>query len=233
MCGRFQLSVKGKEISERFLTELFDELHRPPAEGAKSPLGFNCAPMQWLPVITNAEPHKISYLRWGLVPSWAKVASAAAKMINSRSETVREKPSFRKAFISRRCLVPANGFYEWKKETGQPFRIFLRNEKLFAMAGLWEQWTSSEGDIIRTFSILTTEANGLMRGVHHRMPVILPREKEQIWLKSSDENELEGLLRPYPENEMDMYPVSRAVNNVRNDDERLIRPELPASTLFD
>lgn len=233
MCGRFQLSVKGKEISERFLTELFDELHRPPAEGAKSPSGFNCAPMQWLPVITNTEPHRISYLRWGLVPSWAKDASAAAKMINSRAETVREKPSFRKAFASRRCLVPANGFYEWKKETGQPYRIFLRNEKLFAMAGLWEQWTSSEGDVIRTFSILTTEANGLIRGVHHRMPVILPREKEQIWLKSSDENELEVLLSPYPENEMDMYPVSRAVNNVRNDDERLIRPELPASTLFD
>lgn len=233
MCGRFQLSVKGKEISERFLTELFDELHRPPAEGAKSPPGFNCAPMQWLPVITNTEPHRISYLRWGLVPLWAKDASAAAKMINSRAETVREKPSFRKAFASRRCLVPANGFYEWKKETGQPYRIFLRNEKLFAMAGLWEQWTSSEGDVIRTFSILTTEANGLIRGVHHRMPVILPREKEQIWLKSSDENELEVLLSPYPENEMDMYPVSRAVNNVRNDDERLIRPELPASTLFD
>ncbi len=233
MCGRFQLSVRGKEISERFLTELFDELHRPPAEGAKPPLGFNCAPMQWLPVITNVEPHKISHLRWGLVPSWAKDASAAAKMINSRAETVREKSSFRKAFASRRCVVPSNGFYEWKKETGQPYRIFLRNEKLFAMAGLWEQWISPSGEIIRTFSILTTEANGLMRGVHHRMPVILPREKEQIWLKSSDENELEVLLRPYPENEMDMYPISRAVNNVRNDDERLIHPELPASTLFD
>ncbi len=233
MCGRFQLSVKGKEISERFHTELFDELHRPQAGELRAPKGFNCAPMQWLPVITNLEPQMISYFRWGLVPSWANDSSGAAKMINSRAETVREKPAFRKAFASRRCLVPANAFYEWKKENGQPYRIFLRNEHLFAMAGLWEKWISPEGEKIHTFSILTTQANDFMKEVHHRMPVILPREKEQIWLQTNDENELMMLLKPYPDEEMDMFPVSRALNNVRNDDERLIRPELPAGTLFD
>ncbi|HMM11015.1 MAG TPA: SOS response-associated peptidase [Bacteroidales bacterium] len=232
MCGRFQLSVKGKEISERFLTELFDELHRPPTPDARIPKGYNCAPLQWLPVISNAAPGSISHYRWGLVPSWARDTSGAPKMINSRAETVREKPAFRKAFVSRRCLVPANGFYEWKKSTGQPYRFFLKDEPLFAMAGLWEQWVSPDGTRLFTFSILTTEANALMQDVHHRMPVILPRHAEQVWLRSSDEETLFSLLRPYPEQDMEMYPVSKAVNNVRNDDERLIRPEPLQETLF-
>lgn len=232
MCGRFQLSVKGKEISERFMTDLFDELHRPPHQGTHPPLGFNCAPLQWLPVITNLSPSKVDYFRWGLVPSWASDTSFAAKMINSRAETVHKKPSFREAFRKRRCLVPANGFYEWKKETGQPFRFFLKDEPLFAMAGLWEQWRSPDGSLLSTFSILTTEANGLMQSIHHRMPLILPRESEHIWLQSDDEARLMALLKPYPEEGMDMYPVSKAVNNVRNDDERLIRPEPLQGTLF-
>ncbi len=232
MCGRFQLSVKGKEISERFMTDLFDELHRPPHQGALLPRGYNCAPLQWLPVITNSLPGMLSYFRWGLVPSWARDTSVAAKMINSRAETVHEKPAFRRAFCQRRCLVPANGFYEWRKETGQPFRIFLKHEALFAMAGLWEQWKTPEGELLNTFSILTTEANGLMQEIHHRMPVILCRDQEQTWLQSDNEAQLMALLKPYPEEEMNMYPISKAVNNVRNDDERLVRPEPLQGTLF-
>lgn len=233
MCGRFQLSVSGKEISERFLTELFDDLHRPQGADLRPLKGFNCAPLQWLPVITNLRPTTISYFRWGLVPSWAKDASSAAKMINCRSETVQEKPAFRTAFRYRRCLVPANGFYEWKKETGQPFRLFLRHERLFAMAGLWEQWTSPQGIVMHTFLVLTTQANEMIQDIHHRMPVILPQEQEQTWLHSTDLAELQAILAPYPANEMDLYPVSRAVNKVSNDDERLIRPEPLQGTLFD
>lgn len=214
------------------MTELFDELHRPQGDGKAVPKGYNCAPTQWLPVISNSNPHRISHYRWGLVPSWAKDMWGAARMINSRAETVQEKPAFRQAFRQRRCLVPANGFYEWKKETGQPYRIFLKNEPIFAMAGIWEVWKSPNGELIHTFSILTTQANGLMEGIHHRMPVILKPGNEQTWLQSDDEAQLLDLLCPYPGEEMDMYPVSRAVNNVRNDDERLIMPEPLQPTLF-
>lgn len=233
MCGRYQLTVKGREISERFNTALFDTLHRPAKEGGEEPKGFNCAPMQWLPVITNAEPHKISYFRWGLVPRWAKDPSKAVKMINSRAETVREQPAFRRAFIRQRCLVPANGFYEWKKETGQPYRFFLKNESLFAMAAVWEQWVSPLGVSLFTFAILTTNANALMQPVHHRMPVILPPEAEHQWLFNHHEDALHHLLKPYPDDSMGMYPVSRAVNNVRNDVEHLIKPVSAQGSLFD
>jgi putative SOS response-associated peptidase YedK len=132
MCGRFQLSVKGKHISERFNVEVFDEMYKP---------SFNCAPGQNLPVITNTEPGKLSFFKWGLVPFWAKDPKIGNKLINTRAETILEKPSFKAAFTRRRCLVPANGFFEWKKDTKKiPFRVFLKNGDLFAMAGLWETW---------------------------------------------------------------------------------------------
>lgn len=216
MCGRFQLSVKGKEISERFNTEVFDERYKP---------SFNCAPGQLLPVITNLDVTKVQLFKWGLVPYWAKDTRAAFKMINSRSETLSEKPAFKQAFKQRRCLIPANGFYEWKKATvKQPYRIFLKSNAVFAMAGIWEQWKQTDGHLLFTFSIITTRANRLIEGLHDRMPVILSPENEQEWLNETDEKRLESLLKPFPEEEMELHAVSSRVNHVSQDDARLIEP---------
>lgn len=223
MCGRFQLSVKGKDIVERFNVEVHDALHRPAQHGLSTPNGYNCAPTQILPVITNASPNTLSYLRWGLVPSWANDQKMAVNLINCRAETLAQKPSFRTAFVQRRCLVPANGFFEWRNgHAKQAFRFFMRDEAVFAMAGIWEQWLQPDGMHLSTFSIITTEANGLMKPVHHRMPLILNKEQECDWLFESQPEKLKSFLKVFPANEMDCYPVSSKVNNVRNDNASLI-----------
>jgi putative SOS response-associated peptidase YedK len=215
MCGRFQLSVKGKEISERFNTEVFDDMYKP---------SYNCAPTQRLPVITNTEPDKLQFFHWGLIPSWAKDTRIAVKMINSRSETIMDKPAFKKAFVSRRCLVPANGFYEWKQQGKNkvPYRFFLKNETLFAMAGIWESWYDSANNVLHSFSVITTQANKLMEQVHHRMPVILGKKHESIWLSDEKPVELMKLLQPFPEDLMECYTVSPRINSARNDGASLI-----------
>ena len=224
MCGRFQLSVKGKEISERFNTEVFDEIHKP---------SFNCAPTQLLPVITDSNPHKISLLQWGLVPSWTKDLRIGNKNFNSRAETINEKPSFRTAFRRQRCLVPANGFYEWKAgTTKQAYRFHLKYEELFAMAGIWDIWQGPDGSWLHSFSIITTEANTLMKPIHHRMPVILPKEVETRWIYTTDYKQLIEFLKPYPSEEMSCYTVSGRVNSVMNDDENLIKPVEVSGELF-
>ncbi len=225
MCGRFQLSVKGKHILERFNVEVHDEVHRPEQIPGLNFKGFNCAPMQWLPVILNQQAVKLSYLRWGLIPPWAKDEKTAAKMINARSETILEKNTFKLAFRQRRCLIPANGFYEWSAGgSKQPYRFFMKDESLFAMAGIWEKWTKTDGSSISTFSILTTQNNALLDGIHNRMPVILKREEESVWLSSNDEVELLSLLKPYPAGEMQSYAISSLVNSVANDHESVIKP---------
>ena len=178
MCGRFQLSVKGRHISERSNVEVFDEFYKP---------NYNCAPSQKLPVITNTEPEKLSYFKWGLIPFWAKDPRIGFKLINTRAESIAEKPSFRTAFKKRRCLVPANGFYEWKKDQNKtPYRIHFNRDELFAMAGIWETWKDGEDKLVHTFSIITTMPNALMEPIHQRMPVILPKEEEQRWLEEKD-----------------------------------------------
>ncbi|NOU47944.1 MAG: SOS response-associated peptidase [Bacteroidales bacterium] len=215
MCGRFQLSVKGKEISERFNTEVFDEIHKP---------SYNCAPTQVLSVITDAMPHKISLLQWGLVPSWAKDLRAGNKNFNCRAETIIEKPTYRLPFKRQRCLVPANGFYEWKPGTvKQAYRFHLKNEALFAMAGIWDTWQRPDGSWLQSFSIITTEANEVMAPIHNRMPVILPKESETRWIYTTDYRQLLNLLKPYPADEMVCYPVSSRLNSVMNDDESLTK----------
>jgi putative SOS response-associated peptidase YedK len=215
MCGRFQLSVKGKDISERYNTEVFDEFFKP---------SYNCAPTQRLSVITNTQPEKLNHFNWGLVPFWAKDTSIASKMINSRAETIMEKPAFKKAFGARRCLVPANGFYEWKQQSKQkiPFRFFLNQHEIFSMAGIWETWYDSSNNSFHSFSIITTQANSLMQHVHHRMPVILEPEDEHSWLNDEKPEILFELLRPLPAELMDCYEVSPRVNSARNDDPTLI-----------
>ncbi len=216
MCGRFQLSVKGRHISERFNIEVFDEFYKP---------NYNCAPSQKLPVITNEEPGKLSYFKWGLIPFWAKDPKIGFKMINARSESITEKPAFKNAFKKRRCLIPANGFYEWQKDANKtPFRIFLKSEELFAMAGIWEVWKDAEERPVHTFSILTTSPNKLMESIHNRMPVILPRELEKAWLKENDQTVLINMLKPFDENKMSAYSISKKINSPANNHKQLVIP---------
>jgi len=216
MCGRFQLSVKGKEISERFNVEVFDEKYSP---------NFNCAPSQNLPVITKAAPGVLSFYRWGLVPSWAKDLNSDFNLINIRAETIRQKPLFKKVFEQQRCLIPANGFYEWRTSDKVPFRFFLRDEPLFSMAGIWDTWKDNRNTMVHTFSIITTRANGKMSNIHHRMPVILSREKEQDSLNSSDSSFLLNLLQPFDDKKMEMHRISKKVNSPKNNGAEIIKPE--------
>lgn len=188
---------------------------------------FNAAPTQMLPVVRNHPDRELAALRWGLIPSWAKDKSIGAKMINARGETVAEKPSFRAAFKRRRCLVPMSGFYEWQKTPAGkvPHFIHLLNTKMFTAAGLWEHWPGLNGDApIESFTIITTDANELMRPLHDRMPVILPPECWEAWLdpEYNDAADLQGMLVPYPADEMRAYPVSTRVNSPKNDDAELI-----------
>ena len=153
-----------------------------------------------------------------MIPFWAKDSSIGNKLINAKAETIHEKPSFKNAFRSRRCLVLSDGFFEWKKTRDKiPYRITLKKGEPFAMAGIWEKWNSPEGLQVRSFSIITTGPNALMEKIHDRMPVILPSREERTWLGNTGPDELLSLLKPYPAGEMEAYPVSRLVNNPKND----------------
>ena len=216
MCGRYTLTVPIDRLAAEFdLDEVRAEL---------SP-NFNVAPTQSVAaILAENGSRRLETLRWGLVPSWAKDPEIGARMINARSETAPEKPSFRSAFKRRRCLIPADGFYEWKREEGgkQPFYIHMNDGRPFAFAGLWEDWNDGE---IRSCTILTTPANGLVGEVHERMPVILPAEDRDAWLDPEAETqELVSLLRPYPGDDLETFPVSRFVNSPRNNDERCVEP---------
>ncbi|MFZ4549711.1 MAG: SOS response-associated peptidase, partial [Bacteroidales bacterium] len=178
---------------------------------------YNGAPTQMMAVITNEMPNKLNSFRWGLIPPWAKDISIGNKMINARAETITEKPSFRTPLFSKRCLVPADSFFEWQQDSGkQPFRIFVKSSSVFAMAGLWERWKSPQGEIVNSFTIITTEANSFMQPIHNRMPVILEKENEKTWLLSTNPDEILRLLKPYPATDMAAYPVSKLINSPRN-----------------
>jgi putative SOS response-associated peptidase YedK len=216
MCGRYTLIAVAEEIEKRFDSAVPPD-YRPT---------YNAAPTQALPVITDADPGKLSMFHWGLVPSWARDRSIGQKMINARAETLSQKPSFREALIRRRCLVPADGFYEWKKVQGgqkQPYRIHLLQGELFAMAGLWEIWYDENREEFRSFTIVTVPANPAVAWLHDRMPLILPRESERKWLGGSMEAAPDpGTLVPVDAGKMASYPVSARVNSPRWNDERLI-----------
>ncbi|MDQ3051928.1 MAG: SOS response-associated peptidase [Bacteroidota bacterium] len=218
MCGRFSLTKEELEIEKRFNAKFYsnDLVKR-----------YNVAPSQLALVLTDEKPNELQLYKWGLIPSWAKESSMGYKMINAKSETIFEKPSFRNLIRKRRCLVISDGFYEWKLLTGklkQPYRIGLKGDELFAFAGLWDDWTDKEtGELIPTFTIITTEANPLVLPVHDRMPVVLPRNAEATWLSlQTKDNEIKELLKPYPDTEMKAYPVSGLVNSPKNDCEDLI-----------
>lgn len=216
MCGRFSFSPNEIIIEERFDIEIEEGLYTP---------RYNCAPTQKLAVVSNTSPEKLSMYRWGLIPFWAKDISMGSRLINARAETILEKPSFKAPFRKKRCLVLSDGFYEWKKEKeGKvPHRIVLKDNKLFAMAGIWDTWKDAEGKSIYSFSIITTRANDLMAPIHERMPVILPETKENEWLRSDNINSLVDMLEPYPSDEMEAFPVSALVNSPRNDTPEVMR----------
>ncbi|MFB6467004.1 SOS response-associated peptidase [Cytobacillus sp. Hz8] len=221
MCGRFTLTASLKEIAIRFETIFtFQE-----EDYAQS---FNIAPSQSiLAVINDGIRNRLGYLRWGLIPPWAKDMSIGYKLINARAETVTEKPSFKNAFMKKRCLIIADSFYEWKRKEKDkiPMRIRLKSGELFAMAGIWEQWNTEEGKSIFSCSIITTEANDFMKPLHDRMPVILKKDDEKIWLNKSltDPKELIKLLRPYDGSLMEAYEVSPLVNTPKNNSVQLIQ----------
>ena len=217
MCGRYSFAPELKIVNEHYDITVNDYVPE---------RNYNCAPSQQLPVVSNDNPGELSKYHWGLIPFWAKDKKIGYKMINARGETITEKPSFRNAFKKRRCLVPADAFYEWKRMTGSkekiPYRIYLKDQPLFSMAGIWEIWKNPEGEYIRSFSIITTTPNKLMAEIHDRMPVILSKDDEKKWLESSDQEELLGLIRPFPATEMDAYRISTLVNSPGNNSKEII-----------
>ncbi len=225
MCGRFTIRTAVKDVVAAF--------DLPEADAAESlPLfaRYNVAPTQQVAAV-RVNPiggaRQLVPLRWGLVPSWADDPTIGNRMINARAETVASKPSFRGAFKSRRCLIVADGFYEWQKRGAakQPYYIRLRDGGPFGFAGLWERW-HREGQTIESCTIITTEANELMRPLHDRMPVIVPRSQYAAWLdpKTTGGEAIQKLLQPYPTDEMTAYPVSTVVNNPRNETAQCVAP---------
>lgn len=181
---------------------------------------YNITPSQQIPVVRIIDgARSLSFMRWGLIPHWAKDEKIGYRLINARSETAFEKPAFRGAAKSRRCLIPASGFYEWRKGTSQkqPYFIKVRKSDLFAFAGLWETWKKSDDEWVESCTILTTSANEMMRPIHDRMPVIIAPADYTVWMRPDTEAQnLAGLLRPSPTEEMEAYPVSQLVNNPRH-----------------
>jgi len=216
MCGRYALAAP-ENLAERFSADAMLEVLAPT---------FNVAPTRWMPVVVRNSPNRLELMRWGLIPSWAKDASIGARMINARAETLAEKPAFKRLFKSRRCLVPATGFYEWRQEGAgkQPYFIRLADGDTFAFAGLYDFWRDPDGNPVRSYTIITTEPNAVVAPIHNRMPVILSPEAEPDWVDPAvdDLDYLQTLLVPYPAARMVAYPVSKAVNRVTADFPELI-----------
>jgi putative SOS response-associated peptidase YedK len=224
MCGRARLSSDVSEIKLVFSIPP----HRPTPN---FPANWNAAPTEDLPVVRfdlKAGERSLDMMRWGLVPYWAKDLKIGFSTINAKAEGIDRKPAFREAFRRRRCLVPIDSFYEWQKRDGdkQPYAVALADERLMALAGLWENWRSPDGEWLRSFAIVTTAANRLLAPVHDRMPVILDPPAWPSWLGETvaEAPRLKALLVPYPAEKMTLWPVSKRVGNVRNKDPGLIEP---------
>lgn len=216
MCGRFTQRKEEAALYEYY--GLDDEENEEESEPR-----YNIAPQQMVQAVTADK--RLVRLKWGLIPSWAKDPKIANNLINARAETLQEKPSFRTALAKRRCLIPADGWYEWKKAADgkQPYFFHRRDDALFSFAGLWEAWRSPEGETVNTCTVITTEPNELTAKYHHRMPAILKRSDEKLWLdEAARVPDLVQLLAPYPADELDIYAVSRAVNSPGRDDASII-----------
>lgn len=221
MCGRFTLKASGHALADFFQ---FDNVPEVTSR-------FNIAPTQPVAAVRLRAPEgkrEFTWLRWGLVPSWSKDLKIGARTINARAETAAEKPAFRSALRRRRCLLPADGFYEWQQRDGvkQPYHFQLRDGGLFAFAGLWETWEGPGGELIETAALLTTEANELVRPIHERMPVILEPGSYGQWLEPAEQQPatLLPLLKPYRSDAMTAVPVSRWVNDAKHDDPKCLEP---------
>lgn len=222
MCGRYTLRLQAEELA--------DQLSLPLDDGFDWQPSYNIAPSQMVPAVILKPEKTISLLQWGLVPHWMKPKpdGSVSGFINARSETAAEKPSFRTAFKHKRCLILADGFYEWKKLAGrskQPMFFSTQHQGLITFAGLWSTWETPEGNSLHTCTILTTQPNGVVQEAHDRMPVILPPDKRETWLASEETEVLQSLLVPYPAEKMISYPVSTHVNNTRFNDPACVERE--------
>ena len=225
VCGRFAQTKEMQSLLSRFKFFIEDAAGVVPR--------YNIAPTQSVPVIFHdGEDLHLRDMRWGLIPHWAKDDAMGNKLINARGETAAAKPSFRTPFRRRRCIVPATGFYEWQKPAGGkgkkiPYYISRRDEGLICFAGLWDHWDALNGEIIQSFTILTTEPNKLMRTVHNRMPVILAESDEDLWLNTDvhDAHRLEPLMKSCPDSLLSMYPVSSLVNSPAHESPDCIAPQ--------
>ncbi len=221
MCGRYGFSVDdAQKVYDRFEIETANFELKP---------RYNIAPGQVNPVIISHSPNELTGMFWGLIPSWAKDINYKYKTINARAESIDEKPTFKKPLQFQRCLVPATGFYEWDGSTSPktPYYVKLKNEEMFSFAGIYDIWRDNKtGEEVYSYSIITTNANELMRPIHNRMPVILKKEDEEAWL-NNDETEPERIkefLYQYPSDEIEAYRVSTEVNIVKNDSKELLEP---------
>jgi len=219
MCGRFALSISPSVLAKLFGLDEIPDL----------PPRYNIAPGQSIAAVLSHPEGNIrvlKMLRWGLVPPWAKDPAIGNRMINARAETVMDKPAFRRAFQQRRCLIPADGFFEWQKQKRQPYFIRMRDTRPFALAGLWEQWQAPGRELLQTCTIITTEGNELLRPIHPRMPVIVPPEHYNRWLDttSTPDQVVSRIFQPYPPEHMEALPVGTRVNSPKNDDPACLEP---------
>jgi putative SOS response-associated peptidase YedK len=230
--SRYSICANAEQIANRYSVDV-PAAFRPQ---------YNAAPSQLLPVITNTGPQGVSFFYWGLAPGWAGNKPISEKVIHVQAESIPEKQVYRKMLAERRCLIPADGFYEWKKvgkKTAIPYRFTLHSKELFSLAGLWEEYEDEQGEQFHTFSMITCAANDLVSLVHDRMPVMFAKEKEQLWLSPSlSAPELLSLLKPYDTTRMDAYTVSPRINLPNTNDPSLVLPAPPADqfgnlTLFD
>ena len=219
MCGRYSLTSNMDDLQARFDFEARDLVYRP---------RYNVAPTQTVLSVVNDQGNRAEFMRWGLIPFWAKDPKIGARMINARAETVAQKPAFRNALRKRRCLILADGFYEWQKQAGKkvPMYIAAKSREPFAMAGLFETWKSPSGENVRSCTIITTVPNSLMESIHNRMPVILAQDAEATWLdpEIDDADDLMPLLMPCPADRLEAYPVSPLVNSPQNDSPECVLP---------
>jgi putative SOS response-associated peptidase YedK len=218
LCGRFTLYATNEELEKRFQVSLDGPFEK----------SYNIAPTQMvLGIVSNQGERQVAFFRWGLIPFWAKDAKMGHRMINARAETVHEKPSFRRLLQRKRCLIPSDGFFEWKQTASgkQPYYIHLKEGSLFSFAGLWDTWKDGDQEI-HSCTIITTQANELMKSLHHRMPVIFEPEQEEIWLDRSigDAEALQSLLTPLADQKLEAYPVSARVNSPKNNHAELLQP---------
>lgn len=221
MCGRFTLTVDPGDLQEAY-------------SGLAVPEGmtprYNIAPTQPVAVIPNTGDFRLDFFVWGLIPSWAKDPEIGNRMINARAETLAEKPSYRNSFRRKRCLILADGFYEWKQTEGskskQPMYIYMKDHKPFAFAGLWDLWHAPDGSEVYSCTIITTEPNELLKSIHNRMPVILPPTAYPVWLDPKEQSpaSLSQWLKPFPADEMAAHPVSRLVNSPQAESKECILP---------